>query len=123
MKDNSWLILAIRLVGLFMLVQLLPGIVARVFWVTNDLRMSSFRGDTSWTEPGPLLAIVGTFAAIVVELAMCCYLFFGGRRLPRFMLRDARLRCPCCAHGIEGNATATCPECGFPVHTTATHGA
>ena len=113
MKDYSWLILAIRLIGLFVLVQLLPGIVSRILWAFGSIRMSSPQSGGSWADPAVLLSIAGVFAAIVLEISMCCYLFFGGGRLARFMLRDARLRCPGCARRTEGSASGACPECGW----------
>lgn len=112
MKDNSWLILAIRLIGLFVLVQLLPGIVSRTFWAFGNLRLASPEGGGSWAEPAILLSIAGVFATIVLEISMCCYLFFGGGRLARYMLRDARLRCPGCARPTGGSDSGPCPECG-----------
>jgi hypothetical protein len=107
-KHAAWFGLAVRLIGLWALVE---GIAMVVQFATLMLNLSTTRwgGDSIWRHffssiPGPLArAGIGVF------------LFWFSAGFVKRCMRDAMSRCPACHYSLVGSNSPNCPECGSVV--------
>jgi len=111
MTDRTWVILAVRGVGLLFVGMGLPSLLSMMGWALQamfDGGPGGLQWDYAFYSGGALL---GSGA----QLGFGVFLLLRPRSIARRWLADVRDRCPQCAYDVKGLSTAACPECGGPL--------
>jgi hypothetical protein len=115
MNAPAYFVLFVRLLGVFFLGSSIPGMlsgVGQAIWAVAGL----VNPNSAHPEPLAELAGVAIGAAVIgIQVWLGWYLLCRGERLIRYVVRNARERCPQCQYSLKGLTGRTCPECGGPV--------
>ena len=113
MTTPSWFRVCVRLLGVLFLGLSLPTLLLVLRPIIESYQYASSPGQPAlwWRLIGEFVGASGTLA----QVWFGWYLLFRGEQLIRYVVRDARQRCPECQYSTKGLTDATCPECGGPI--------
>jgi hypothetical protein len=111
MSDPRWFKLLVRAIGVLVLAQAAPNVVATVGWLISMFTTAGpGGGDFFDYGMGAVLSLVGT----ALELAIGVYLLRGAPALVRYCIRQVGRRCAACDYDLQGLG-GKCPECGLVI--------